>query len=163
MRIRSEVLVIAVFLLCGQPLNADEQKAVRDVGQSDADTQRGMLGFQFHYQDEASDPTYAEPWLYVHHIVAGGAAERAGLRAGDVIVKINDEKFRFESGSEIMEFFAHFRVNEKVTLLVRRMSEEKTIEIIPDPMPKETLEALEKIYSEQKERERLEAASIEKE
>lgn len=64
--------------------------------------------------------------LMVHNIVSGGPGDRAGLKAGDVIVAVNDT-----STSTTSEFLAalNFQVNKNCKLIVRR-GESGRIELV---------------------------------
>ena len=55
-----------------------------------------------------------ETGVYVNSVVKGGAAEKAGLRAGDVIVKIGD--YAVASMSDITALKKHFTAGQTVTV-----------------------------------------------
>ena len=61
--------------------------------------------------------------LYVNDLVAGGAAEAAGIKKGDIITKVNGNKV-YES-SDLQETVGRLRPGDKINLTVLRNSSEK--------------------------------------
>jgi S1-C subfamily serine protease len=68
-----------------------------------------------------------ENQIIVRTVSAGGAAEKAELKVGDVILKVNDKAVaNFDELAKILQpLFA----GDKVTLRVRRGSDEKDIQV----------------------------------
>ncbi|MBN2697667.1 MAG: Do family serine endopeptidase [Bacteroidales bacterium] len=56
--------------------------------------------------------------VYVNGLQEGGAAKSAGIKAGDIIVAIND--VRVNSVSELQEQISRYRPNDKVRVLLKR-------------------------------------------
>ncbi|NLR91168.1 Do family serine endopeptidase [Flammeovirga sp. SR4] len=56
-----------------------------------------------------------------------GAADEAGIEAGDIIIKINDEKI--ESVSELQEYIARKRPGDEVKVTVNRSGKEKDFNV----------------------------------
>lgn len=65
--------------------------------------------------------------LYVQNTIKGGAAEEAGLKAGDIITKI--EGRTINSSSDLQERVARLRPNDKVKLNYKREGKEKEITV----------------------------------
>jgi serine protease Do len=65
--------------------------------------------------------------IYVANVLKNSAANEAGLRIGDVIVSVADEKIK--STAELQEKIAEYRPLDKVDLILIRDGEEKFLEI----------------------------------
>lgn len=65
--------------------------------------------------------------VYVRHIYPNGAAERAGLQEGDVIVEMDGRPVHMHSTFD--ELLAYHRPGDEVTLLVKRNDEVKRVEV----------------------------------
>ena len=63
-------------------------------------------------------------------VQAGGAAEEAGLRAGDVLLKIDGRPF---TSPDAAEHLGALRPNQRVTLEVGRGGSLRTIQIVVRP------------------------------
>jgi serine protease Do len=58
-------------------------------------------------------------------IISGGPAEKAGLKDGDVIIKVNGDKVT--ATVSIQSLIGKYQPNEKVTLTIERDGKEKTV------------------------------------
>ena len=68
-----------------------------------------------------------EKLLVVKDVISGGAGEKAGLKAGDVIVKVGDKAI---SGFEDLEAaLKDLKVGETVTLVVKRNDKEMEVQV----------------------------------
>lgn len=96
--------------------------------------QRALLGIRY----RAIDDTFVEQLgeelgitktggLYVDEVVAGGAAEEAGLRKGDIITAIDGTKTN--DASTMTEKMAQRRPNDKVTISYNRNGIDKKVEV----------------------------------
>lgn len=91
--------------------------------------QRAMLGISM---QDITDALKKEKDLktldgvYVADVVKGGAADKAGVKAGDVLVSINGEPVR--KGSAVQEKINRFRPGDKVSLVVLRGEKEVKLE-----------------------------------
>lgn len=56
--------------------------------------------------------------VYIADVVEGGAAEKAGVKKGDVVLKIEDEKVN--SSSKLQEKIGKYRPGDQIEILVRR-------------------------------------------
>jgi serine protease Do len=65
--------------------------------------------------------------LYVNDLVAGGGAEEAGIKKGDIITKVEGNTV-YES-SDLQERVARLQPGDKIKVTVQRGSEEKTFNI----------------------------------
>ncbi|MEO6883166.1 MAG: Do family serine endopeptidase [Bacteroidia bacterium] len=66
--------------------------------------------------------------VYVSAVTQGGAAENAGIKAGDVITKVGDELVN--EVSELEEQISKFRPGDKVVISLRRDNQEMSIPLI---------------------------------
>jgi len=66
--------------------------------------------------------------VYVDSLVSGGAAEQAGIRAGDVIVAINQSEVH--TNSELLEMIARHRPGDKLSVTVNRGGKHKAFQVI---------------------------------
>lgn len=96
--------------------------------------QRGFLGATFIDASLLSDdqkkqnniPVTADG-IYITNLVKNGAAEIAGIHAGDIIRKING--IPVNSGSELQEQLSSFRPGDKVDVTISRNGTEKTMNV----------------------------------
>ncbi len=95
--------------------------------------QRAILGISFRMVDQDFIDQMGKELgvkelggAYVLQIVEGGSASEAGIRKGDIITAIDGRKV--ESGSNLQEFIAKHRPNDRVTLTIKRDGQVKQIE-----------------------------------
>lgn len=65
--------------------------------------------------------------LYVSELIPGGASEKAGVEAGDVILAING--VRLGSSAQLKEQIAKYRPNDKIDVVVLRKGKEQTFKV----------------------------------
>jgi len=65
--------------------------------------------------------------LKIDEVTEGTPAERAGLKAGDVIVAIDETKLK--TRSELSEFMSKKKPGDEVTIVIKRAGEEKKIKV----------------------------------
>ena len=65
--------------------------------------------------------------VYVSKLVSGGAAEKAGIRSGDIILGINDTKIN--SATELLEAVSLYRPGANVTLDVKSGSSTRKVDL----------------------------------
>ena len=65
--------------------------------------------------------------VYVSKLVSGGAAEKAGIRSGDIILGINDSKIN--SATELLEAVSLYRPGANVTLDVKSGSSTRKVDL----------------------------------
>lgn len=90
--------------------------------------QRGYLGIVIRDVDAklAEEKNISKiEGVYVEGVNENSAASAAGIKEGDVIVKIND--VAVSSSSELQEQVSRFHPGDKLNVVVRRKNEEKTI------------------------------------
>lgn len=78
-------------------------------------------------------------------VKAGGAADRAGLRVGDVLLAMNDAKIG--SSNELITMLRSFKGGDSITLLVRRDGEERPVSVTLDAVESETVDGSTVVYS----------------
>lgn len=84
----------------------------------------GWVGLQV--KAESRTPSGTVTRIEVCGVFVGGPAEGAGVRAGDVIVRIDDELVRFDSDSEMLTAFSSRCPGDEMVLTVDR-GEDKTL------------------------------------
>lgn len=96
--------------------------------------QRALLGIQ--YQEINADFVEARGeelgiseigGAWVAEVTAGGAAEAAGIRKGDIVISIDDKKI--DSSAKLGEIIASKRPGEKVKISVKREGKVKLFEV----------------------------------
>jgi serine protease Do len=100
---------------------------LREYGQ----VQRGIIGVQIRNINAEMAEKYSLPTLagaYVTGTIAGGAAEAAGIKPGDIITKVNATPVR--GSSELQEEIGTYRPGDKVQLTVIRDGETTLMEVI---------------------------------
>lgn len=105
-------------------LNELENRVTRE--KVDA-SEEGYLGISC--QDVSSDAqAYGIPaGVYVAEATEGGAAQKAGVRQGDIITKFDDQTVT--SVSEIKSLLQYYKAGETVDVVVERMSNEGYAEV----------------------------------
>jgi serine protease Do len=109
------------------------RKIVNDIIQF-GDVQRGYLGVSYFPTDDVSEeqlkaygiPTNIEG-VYVSSVSPDGGAAAAGLKKGDVITKVNNN--RVTSGLQMSAQIAGFRPGDKVPVTYVRSGKEFTVQV----------------------------------
>lgn len=128
------------------------KKVMEDLLQY-GNVQRGFLGIQIRdidaqFANENNIKNIAG--VYVAEVNAGGAAEIAGIKKGDIVMKINDVSVN--SSSELQEQVSRFHPGDNIQVTVLRKGDEKILtarlrnkegktEIIKNEVIKENLSA----------------------
>lgn len=105
------------------------QKIARDLIEFGT-VQRGILGVNIREitSDFATEKSLkALEGVWVEAPIIGSAAEEAGLKSGDIILKVNNKNIN--SVSELQEQIGLYRPGDKLTLLVRRNHNEMPVEV----------------------------------
>ena len=92
--------------------------------------QRGFLGVQISAVTEEQAKEADLPLVsvvYINNVTAGGAAESAGLEAGDIILKVAD--YSVSTVPQLQEQISKFRPGNKVSLVVWRNGKEKNLKL----------------------------------
>lgn len=93
--------------------------------------QRAVLGVNL---QELTSETAAEygvkeiQGVLIAGVMGGGAAEQAGVKKGDVVLKVND--IAVNTGSQLQEQISKFRPNDQISLTVNRDNKTKYINVI---------------------------------
>lgn len=74
-----------------------------------------------------NNPFEQDSQVYIYKVESGKAADKAGLKSGDQILKINDEKI--SSISDVTSIISSHSAGEKITMTVLRDNATKTINI----------------------------------
>lgn len=93
--------------------------------------QRGMLGIVINNvtADLAKEKALKQlNGIYVEKALKGGAAAKAGIKAGDVIVAINGNKVK--NLSVLQEQVARYKPNDKLRVTFYRKDKEKTVTVV---------------------------------
>jgi len=99
---------------------------IKDFGE----VQRGFIGVSIQDVDSklADDKGLAKVGgVYVNGLMEGGAAEDAGIKKGDVILKADGKEVN--SVSELQELVSSHKPGDKVDVLIDRNGKEKDIEV----------------------------------
>lgn len=86
------------------------------------DSEKGALGIQGVDVDSTTATMYSIPQgIYIKEVISGGAAEKAGLRATDVITKFDGQSLSSMTG--LQEKLEYYKAGETVTLTIQRNSD----------------------------------------
>ena len=89
-----------------------------------SENEKGYLGVSGDDVTEDASKYYNIPiGVYVREVVKGGAADKAGLKADDVIVKVND--MEITSMTQLKEYVNSLKVGTKVNVTYMRNSDGK--------------------------------------
>ncbi|MDD4604625.1 MAG: PDZ domain-containing protein, partial [Bacteroidales bacterium] len=83
--------------------------------------QRAYLGIYYHEIDDqfAKEKGFSDlRGVYVEDVVEGGSADKAGVKKGDVLIRI--DQMAVNGTSELMEVIGQKNPNDKVTIVVHR-------------------------------------------
>lgn len=83
-----------------------------------AETEKGYLGIKGNDITEDTNIYNMPLGVYVSEVAEGGAAEKGGMKAGDIIVKINDTEVT--SINSVQEKVNSTKVGTKITVVVKR-------------------------------------------
>ena len=94
-----------------------EKLANKETRYPVAESERGYLGVKIITSDQSSYEYYNIPTgAYVREVVEGGAAEKAGIVPGDVIIAVEDEDI--STSEELVEVVSTYKAGEKITITV---------------------------------------------
>jgi len=116
------------FIGYGFAIPINLAKKVLDDIKEFGGVQRGLLGVSI--QDITSELAEKEhikglKGVYVHDVVDNSAAQKAGIKSGDIILKVN--KKEVNSSSSLQEEIGKYRPGDKIELLINRNGENKTL------------------------------------
>jgi serine protease Do len=80
-----------------------------------------------------------EHGVMVGRVEAGGPAEKAGLKAGDVILTLNGQKL--QSASQLIKEVGKLPVGQSVDLVVARSGQQKAFKLVLAKMPNKLADA----------------------
>jgi len=106
------------------------KKVVEDLMEF-GEVQRAIMGVSI--ADVTSDIAEQENisevrGVYISEVVAGGAAEEAGIKKGDVVLKIGD--INTDTAAELQEQVGKKRPGDKITLQVLRNNKKKNYDLV---------------------------------
>lgn len=105
-------------------------KVVRDL-KDYGQVQRAFLGINYNEVSPALANELSlqvNSGVFVQNVISGGAADDAGIKAGDVIINISGKEVR--SGSDLTEALGQQRPGERLTIIVNRQGENKMFDIV---------------------------------
>ncbi|HEX6085207.1 MAG TPA: PDZ domain-containing protein [Thermoanaerobaculia bacterium] len=91
------------------------------------------LGYTLHHAEEGE----FRQWLFVRGVMPGGAAEKAGVRAQDLIVAVNGKPLNFADDVALLDFFATIREGDRVKLKLLRGDERRDVTVTAAAMTPE--------------------------
>ena len=87
--------------------------------------------------DEESAAMYGLPTgARIEDVVAGGAADRAGLRSRDIIIDLGG--YKVSNITELTRALRHFKAGDTTTVTILRNGKEVTLDIVLDERPRDT-------------------------
>jgi serine protease Do len=105
---------------------ADDEKKKDDDKKSEKMSKKGFLGINFSAEDGK---------IVITEIVPNSPAEKAGLKAGDQIVKVGDKEVKDEDS--LRETVGDKKPGTKLSLVIKRDGKEQTIEATLGERPDE--------------------------
>jgi Do/DeqQ family serine protease len=107
------------------------KKIVNDLIKYGA-VQRAYLGIEYlsELADDAKKKELGVPdgeGVYVRSVADGGAAQQAGIKAGDIIIKINNVPV--SSGSELQEQIARYKPGDKISVTYLRGGKQNIVNV----------------------------------
>lgn len=100
------------------------------------------LGYTIHNAEKGE----LKQWLFVRGVMPGGAAEKAGVRAQDLIVAINGKPLAYADDVELLEYFATIREGDRVKLKLVRGNERREVTVTAAAMTPEQRELWQQNY-----------------
>lgn len=100
-----------------------------------ADKPQGTLGLG--YTIHKADHSDYKQWLFVRGVMPGGAAEKAGVRAQDLIVAVNGKPLAYGDDVALLEFFATIREGDRIRLKIVRGDERHDVTVTAAAMTAE--------------------------
>jgi S1-C subfamily serine protease len=97
-------------------------------------TRPGWLGLGFTYHVNARSAGDVNGWMLVEEVSIGGPAQRAGLRAQDVIVAIDGHPLRFDGERAVLDYLGHIRPHQQIVLATIRIHERRVVRVIAAEM-----------------------------
>ncbi|MEA2338403.1 MAG: Peptidase family [Thermoanaerobaculia bacterium] len=97
------------------------------------DQRPAQVGITFTVHHGGS-PAAPSTWLRVQELTPGAAAERAGVRRGDVITEFNGQAINFRDEVDLLLTIAKLEVDKPATLTIYRGNQRQTITVIPTRM-----------------------------
>lgn len=111
-----------------------------------ADERPARLGFYFTYHNGAADKR-SGGWLRVQGTNPGDPADRAGIKAGDMIIAIDGKPLEFHSAHEAFIAFAKFRPGQVVHFTVLRAGKRFPVNVQGEPMTEEQYAGWKTMYA----------------
>lgn len=101
---------------------------------ADESPRPGYMGFAF-TSDRGSSTKPPAGWLTVRNIREGEAADRAGLKVGDLIIAIGDQHIEFRDDLDVFKILESVKPGRKSSLTIIRRGKKQRLTITPRPMP----------------------------
>lgn len=98
-----------------------------------ADQRPAQVGITFSVHHGGS-PSAPSTWLRVEELTPGAAAERAGVRRGDVITEVNGQAINVRDEVDLLLAFARLEVDKAAVLTVFRGSQRQLLTLFPTRM-----------------------------
>jgi hypothetical protein len=123
---------LAIFSspLAGKPAESDDPQrstSMVRVGTEEL-TERARLGVLWTVCPDGGQP-------HVFLVRRGLPAERAGIKKGDRIVKVNGRTLDLRDDVEMLDYFGQFKAGERLQLQIERDLEMLDVELVAEAMP----------------------------
>lgn len=140
LNIRGEVIGINEFIMTGGGMSKGSvgigfaiasslAKSVSESIMEHGKVVRPFLGISMQpLDDELKQQFNVEDGVLISEVIAGDPAEKAGLKAGDVVTKIGDQEVR--SPHDLLFEVLRYNPGDKVKIVVNRDGKEKTFHIV---------------------------------
>ena len=118
---------------------SDVQTVITDIMENGQVTDKAYMAIKAGSMTEQMAAQYnisMTQGVFVYSVEQGGAGEKAGLRLGDVIIKLNDTPIT--SMSDLSAAKKSFKAGDTVTLTIWRGGQETTTELTFDAQPQTT-------------------------
>ncbi|MWQ72303.1 PDZ domain-containing protein, partial [Glaesserella parasuis] len=94
---------------------------------------RGYFGVNSSLYYTAKQLGVGEKGILITTVAEGGPADKAGILAGDLILRLNDTEA--QTPAQMMELIAEMKPNSKVKVLISRQGIQKEVEVVIGEFP----------------------------
>lgn len=126
-RVSVEAMGFAIPINAAEPIISELMKRETRVEKVE-EKDMGYMGITMQtVTDEISDMFGFPKGVYVKEIAPGSAAEKAGIKVGDIVVKFDGQ--RIGSNADLLDTIQYFKAGETVTVTVKRYEDGEYTEL----------------------------------